>query len=222
MQKVIVGILMIGIIGGAFIAGQWVQEFEQAPRLDIASLLSAGPTPTPVIITGDAVVQKIQAVSRLETTIYSIERVIEASQSDSVWPDWLRGDRLLLIAHGTVVAGVDLGKMTLENVEVAADGQTVTVTLPPAEIFSASLDSEKTRVYDRQQGVFAPTNSDLETEARRAAELEILTAACEDGILGRATVDATRAMEHFLGLMDFRVIVNSSPIPVCGPPVSDS
>ena len=57
----------------------------------------SAPTPTPAVISGDAIVQQIRQISRLETTTYSIERVIEVRQSDATWPDWLRGDRLLLI-----------------------------------------------------------------------------------------------------------------------------
>ncbi len=209
---VIFSLLVLIIIAGAVLLSSGQKEQDTG----WLSLLTPMATPTPEIISGPAIVQQIQQVSRLETTIYTVERVIEASQLDPVWPDWLRGDRLLLIAYGQVIAGVDLGKMTEEDVVVAEDGRTVTITLPPAEIFTVDLDNSKTRVYDRQRGVFAPPNSDLESEARLAAEQEILAAACEDGILGRATVDAQRAMERFMELFDFRTVINASPVPSCG------
>ncbi|MBN1267185.1 MAG: DUF4230 domain-containing protein [Anaerolineales bacterium] len=208
----IFGLLVLIIIAGGILmmSGQKEQD------TGWLSLLTPMATPTPELISGPAIVHQIQQVSRLETTVYSVERVIEASQSDPVWPDWLRGDRLLLIAYGQVVAGVDLGKMTNDDVVVAEDGRTVTITLPAAEIFSVDLDNAKTQVYDRQRGVFAPPNTNLESEARLAAENEILAAACDDGILGRATVDAQRAMEQFMGLFDFRTVINASPVPACG------
>jgi hypothetical protein len=209
---VIFSLLVLIIIAGAVLLGS-VQKEQDTGWL---SLLTPLATPVPEIISGPAIVQQIQQVSRLETTIYTVERVIEASQSDPVWPDWLRGDRLLLIAYGQVIAGVDLGKMTEDDVVVAEDGRTVTITLPPAEIFTVDLDNSKTQVYDRQRGVFAPPNKDLESEARLAAEQEILGAACEDGILGRATVDAQRAMERFMELFEFRTVINASPVPSCG------
>jgi len=209
---VIFSLLVLIIIAGAVLLGS-VQKEQDTGWL---SLLTPLATPVPEIISGPAIVQQIQQVSRLETTIYTVERVIEASQSDPVWPDWLRGDRLLLIAYGQVIAGVDLGKMTEDDVVVAEDGRTVTITLPPAEIFTVDLDNSKSQVYDRQRGVFAPPNKDLESEARLAAEQEILGAACEDGILGRATVDAQRAMERFMELFEFRTVINASPVPSCG------
>ncbi len=75
--------------------------------------------------------QEIRQVSRLETTTYTIERVVEAKESDPSLPDWLRGDRLLLIAHGTIVAGVDMEQLKPSDVVVSPDGKAITVTLPP-------------------------------------------------------------------------------------------
>jgi hypothetical protein len=171
----------------------------------------------PEIISGDTIVQEIRQISRLETTTYTIERVIEARQSDPTWPDWLRGDRLLLIANGTVVAGVDMGKLEPSDVVVSPDGKSATVTLPPAEIFNldAILNNSKTRVYDRQQGLLAPANENLETEARRVAEGELLAAACEEGIMERATDDAAATLTTMLTLFDLEVTVVPGSVPPC-------
>ena len=179
--------------------------------------LSPVATPAPTIVSGDAIVQQIRQVSRLETTIYTVERVIEAKQSDEFWPDWLRGDRLLLIASGTVIAGVDLGQLEAAAVTVSPDGESVTVTLPPVQIFNLNsiLDNARTRVYDRQQGLFATPNADLETQARQAAEAEILRGACEAGIMVQATDDAQRALEKLLALYEFTVTVRAAPVPAC-------
>jgi len=169
------------------------------------------PTATPVIITREAIIRQIQTLSRLETTSYVIERVVEAKQTDAFWPDWLRGDRLLLIAHGHVIAGVDLNRLRPEDVVVDNQAKTIQVTLPAPEVFVAALSNERTRVYDRQRGILAPTNKDLESQARAAAEKEILQAALDDGILQRAADDARRAVEQFLGMTGYRVNVKVAP-----------
>ncbi|NTW01411.1 MAG: DUF4230 domain-containing protein, partial [Oscillochloris sp.] len=64
-------------------------------------------TPTPVIQSGAAVVQRIQQLSRLETASYTVEQVIEVRQDSNVpvIGNILASDALLLIAHGRVVAG---------------------------------------------------------------------------------------------------------------------
>lgn len=130
--------------------------------------------------------------------------------------DLLLGDRLLLIASGEVVAGVDLSKLRDGDVVISPDGKRVQLTLPPSEVFNA--DGDRTRVYDRQQGVFAPENKDLESQARAQAELEIMNAACESNIMQKAADDARRSMEQFLKLLDFeQVTVNSSAGPCVAP-----
>jgi hypothetical protein len=162
-------------------------------------------------------VQEIRQISRLETTTYTIERVIEARQSDPGWPDWLRGDRLLLIANGTIIAGVDMEQLEPSGVVVGQDGKSLTLRLPPVQIFNRNsiLNNAKTRVYDRQQGILAPPNESLESEARRQAEGQLLQAACEEGILQRATDDARETVSKMLTLFELKATVLSGPVPPC-------
>lgn len=176
-------------------------------------------TPTPTIITGAAVVQRIQQLSRLETSSYTIERVIEVRQDSNipVIGNILAGDALLLIAHGNVVAGIDLSTITVDDVIVSPDGKTISVRLPPAEIFSSTLDSQRTRVYTRDRGLLAPENKDLETQARQTAELEILRAACEGGIMQEATSNGEVAMRQLLSLMEFDQVNIQSSSPAVPP-----
>ncbi len=202
-------LLMAGLVlgGGAALVDRVLQGFGLVP--------SAAPTPT--FISGDAIVQEIRQVSRLETTTYTIERVIEAKQSDPAWPDWLRGDRLLLIANGTVVAGVDLEKLQSSDVVVGPDGRSVTVTLPPVEIFNPNsiLNNAKTRVYDRQTGLLAVPNQDLETQARQAAQGQLLQAACDEGVMDRAAEDSREAVSKMLSLSNLQATVRAAPVPDC-------
>lgn len=177
-------------------------------------------TPTPEIISGAAVVRRVQELSRLETASYTIETVIEVNQSQgNPIFDFFAGDALLLIAHGTVVAGVDLGALTPESVTVAPDGSTITLRLPPAELFSTSLDNSRTRVYSRDRGWFAPANANLESLARQEAEAQILRAACEDGIMAKATAEAEASLRQFLGLVDeAEIVVIPAPPQACAAP----
>ena len=66
----------------------------------------------------------------------------------------------------------------------------LTVKLPPAEIFIATLDNEKSYVYQRDTGILAKPDINLETLVRQSAEEEIRKAALEDGILA-AGADST-------------------------------
>ncbi len=179
-------------------------------------------TPTPTVRDRGGAILQMKSLNRLETQRFAIERVVEASTTRGDPLDLLLGERLLLIASGDVVAGVDLSKLQASDVTISPDGNGVTVILPASEIFSARLNNDRTKVYDRDVRVvtqlFGGQNPDLETEARREAERQILAAACENGIMQRAADDARRSMEQFLRLLEFdSITVVATPGPCTAP-----
>lgn len=161
-----------------------VRQMANSVSTQVANVLHPTPTilPDPVTIVHD-----VRTLARLETIQYSVEKIITAESGQGIF-GFLVGDRILFVAHGTVIAGVDLEKLQPEDLRV--DDGILYVTLPDAEVFIASLDNEDSYIYDRQQGFLTRGNQLLETEARQAAEEEILNAALEDGILEQAQVNA--------------------------------
>lgn len=149
------------------------------------------PTPT-IIADPTTIVHEIQALARLETVHYTMEKVIRADSGTPSSLDFLFGDQLLLIAYGEVIAGVDMAEIEAEDLRLR--NGVLYVTLPPAEVFVATLNNDKSYVYDRDTGLLSRGDIDLETLARQVAEDEILQAALEDGILDQAEINA----EHFL------------------------
>ncbi len=206
--------LLIGVFVFNQLLGGVARAF-QPP--DLGTIIA---TPTPTLITSAAVVQRIQSLSRLETAAYTVQTVIDVNQSQgNPLFDFFAGDALLLIARGTVVAGVDLGTLDADDVALSPDGRVITVSLPPATIFSANLDNAGTRVYSRNRGWFAPENRDLETLARQQAEAEILQAACEDGVLSKATLQAETTLRQLLGLLDSaEIVIVTAPPEQCRAP----
>lgn len=173
-------------------------------------------SPTPNIQASNAtVLLEVQQLQRLETTSYTIEKVIEAEIGGSnLVDDFLFGQKLLLIARGRVEAGVDLSQLSAEDVSISPDGSTLTVQMPPVEIFSTTLDNNATRVYSRTQGWLTVPDPDLETRARQEGEAAILQTACEDGILQRTSDDSRQTLEQFLSLLPYEnVQVVAAPLP---------
>ncbi len=187
-------------------------EARQTLEREVEELLHPTPTirPSPATI-----VREVQSLSRLETVVYTVEKVITAESGQGPL-GFLFGDKLLLVAHGQVIAGVDLGKVGERDVTVTADDRVV-LTLPPAEIFVVRLDNEKTFVYDRETGLFG-MKPDLETAARQAAEQEILRAALADGILEAADRNARSFLEGFIKGFGFREVVFVQATPAPPPP----
>lgn len=151
-----------------------------------------------------AVVEKIQRLQRLETVVYSIDKVVSGSKESPILPDFLGGDRILMLVHGEVVAGIDFG--TLASGDLQIDQGKVVLHLPEAQIFSTRLDSAKTRVYSRETGWLVPTDPNLETQVRQQAELQIHDAAMADGILRTAQQNARTTLTSFLQGLGFREV----------------
>ncbi len=88
---------------------------------------------------------------------------------------------------------------------------TLFVTLPPAEVFIATLDNEKSYVYDRDTGALTHGDTNLETTARQAAEQEIYKAAMEDGILDLAQQNAEHFLEKFFEALGYENVIFLTP-----------
>ncbi len=155
-------------------------------------------------VTQPTVVDRIQRLQRLETVVYTVDKVVGGAKENSIFPDFLAGDRLLMLVHGEVVAGIDFSSIKPGDVQV--QGKQVRIHLPAAQVFSTRLDSNKTRVYSRQTGLLVPTDPDLETQVRQEAERQLSAAALTDGILRTAQQNATSTITSLLQGLGFEKI----------------
>jgi len=176
---------------------QELSEQNHAMQTQVADLLH----PTPTIIPDPATyINEIRALARLETIQYSVEKVITGEMGGGTFST-LFGDKILFVGHGTVIAGIDMDKLQPENMRYV--NGVLTVKLPPAEVFIAALDNEKSYVYDRQTGLLTKPDPNLETLVRQRAEDEILKAALEDGILNQAQTNAEAYLIKFFSALGF-------------------
>ncbi len=172
------------------------------------------PTPT-VYADPVTVIREVRTLSRLETAQYTVEKVITAETGQGALAA-LFGDRLIFVAHGQVIAGVDLSKLRGTDVVVSPAGQ-VTLIMPAAEIFVTSLDNSKSYVYDRQTGLLTKGDQNLETQARQVAQQQIELGALEDGILKLAQDNAASYLERLLRSLGFTDVVFVIATPEPGP-----
>ena len=151
-----------------------------------------------------AVVQQIQQLQRLETVVYSMEKIVSGSADSKYLPRMLAGDRLLLIVYGEVTAGVDLA--ALDPSRLTIDQRSVEVTLPEASVFSTRLDNARSRVYTRETGLFTSPDPQLESEVRREAERQLTQAALDGGILKTAAANAKTTLTSLLRGLGFESV----------------
>jgi hypothetical protein len=166
----------------------------------VSQLLHPTPTVLPDPVT---IISKVQALARLETIRYTVEKVITAETNQGVLAP-LFGDRLLFVAHGYVIAGIDMAR--IEPGDLWLDGGVLNVRLPASELLVTALDNDKSYVYDRQTGLFTKGDPNLETQARQVAESEIRKAALEDGILDQASVNAETYLHWFFETLGYKQI----------------
>jgi hypothetical protein len=191
-------IVVFGVYWSLQRATEPVLELREQISTQVATILNPTPTIIPDPVT---IVHELRPLARLETMQYSVEKVITAETGQGPF-GFLFGDRLLLVAHGTVIAGVDLDKLGRDDIQVEPDGS-VTIALPIAEVFITALDNENSYVYDREIGLLSKGDVQLESAARLAAEQEMLAAAVEDGILEQAQTNAENYLYRLLRALGF-------------------
>jgi hypothetical protein len=154
------------------------------------------------------IIRDVRSLARLETIHYSLEKVITA-ETGSGDLSFLFGDKLLFVAHGTVIAGINLENLDEEDMKLR--NGTLYVNLPAPEVFVATLDNEKSYVYDRDTGLLTKGDFDLETLARQTAEDAIYEAALEDGILQQAQVNAENYLVRLFRSLGYPDVVLEFP-----------
>lgn len=174
-----------------------VNQANQSLQTQVSHLLNPTPTIIPDPIT---YINEIRALARLETIQYSVEKVITGELGTGTF-DFLFGDKILFVAHGTVIAGIDMAKLQPEHLRF--ENGVLTVNLPPAEVFIATLNNEKSYVYQRDTGLINQPDINLETQVRQVAEQEILKAALEDGILEQAQLNAEAYLLKFFTALGY-------------------
>ncbi len=194
----VVGVVSVGSIG-------WVLLSRNSGRALLSHMWSAVTGRTLSIdVSQPTVVDRIQRLQRLETVVYTIDRLVTGAKENPIFPDFLAGDRLLMLVHGEVVAGIDFSN--LKSGDVRVEGKQIHLHLPAPQVFSTRLDSARTRVYSRQTGLLVPTDPNLETQVRQEAERQLQEAALADGILRTAQQNAASTITSLLQGLGFEKI----------------
>jgi len=190
---VVLGLLAMTVFARVARAGLWDR---------VAGIVTG--RPTRFDMSSPSVVEKIRQLSRLETVEYSLDKIVEGERQSAYLPNFLAGDKLLLVAHGEVIAGIDLGQ--LKAGDVVVNGDSAHVRLPAAQILTTRIDNGRTRVYSRTTGLLVPTDPNLESEVRLAAEQQIAQAALDDGILEKGRQNARNSVTALLYGLGFRTV----------------
>jgi hypothetical protein len=145
------------------------------------------------------ILKQVQTVSQLVTVSYVMEKVVVLEDVK-----WYGENRVLMVAHGVVKAGVDLGQLKEGDIRITE--RSITVRLPQPQIVDCYLDDKQTRVIERSTGLLRTFDKDLEQAARQNAVADIRTAARVSGILRDANERARWQLMMLFNQMGFEQV----------------
>ncbi len=158
----------------------------------------------PVLLTS------IQDISEFHAAVGNFEVVLDYEDDVSWVPGFLAGERSLFVAAGTVDAYVDFSGLADGDLELSADGETVEISLPPAELSEPNLDQDRTYLFSQSRGVVDRIGDAIATddqqELYQEAEQKLATAAAESELMQQAEQNTRAMLSGMLGSLGLDVV----------------
>jgi hypothetical protein len=171
--------------------------------------------------TGPAVLTALADLHEYRAATGTFQVFIDVEHDTRFVPAFLKGDRTLFLATGSVDAGVDFSGLGLSAVNVSADRRSVSLQLPAARLSDPRVDPVQSHVVDRDRGLLdrlGSVFSDTSTGERAlylAAQPRLSAAAAESGLVPRAQENTAAMLTQLLGALGFEdVQVNFADAPL--------
>ena len=162
--------------------------------------------------TGPAVLTALADLHEYRAATGTFQVLIDLEDDTRYVPAFLKGERTLFLATGTVEAGVDFSGLDRSAVTVSPDRRSVSLRLPAARLSDPRVDPEHSRVVDRDRGFLdrlGSVFSDSPTGERSlylAAQPRLAAAAAEAGLAQRAEENTAAMLRQLLGGLGFETV----------------
>ena len=136
--------------------------------------------------------------------------VVDIETSTDGVPAVLAGERVTMVAVGTVPAVVDLGHLTADAITV--DGDQVTVRLPAPTLGDVVIDHDKTRVTGRERGLLTRLGDAVESQPVDDQQLyvhaatQIADAARASDLLDQARTSTATTLTGLIGQLGYGTV----------------
>ena len=151
---------------------------------------------------GDVVTQ-VREMSRLETAAMHVVNISSIRQTYRFVPRALGNDEITLYSEGDVIAGIDLSRVTSNDIWREPGGALV-MRMPDPQVLITRVDNAKTHVLNRNTGILRRADPGLESRLRLYAEGAIRGEATRRGILNVASQSGQEKLATFLHTLGFR------------------
>ena len=166
--------------------------------------------------------RSLEDLSEYRAASANLQVVVDVERDAGLVPGFLKGERTLFLAAGSVDAAVDFGRLDRDAVRVSDDRRGVSIVLPAPRLTEARIDPARSRIFDRDRGLIdrvadAFGDDPVDDQALYVlAERKLREAAASEAALPRTAERNTRAMlEGMLRGLGFeRIDIRFAPRPV--------
>ncbi|MDQ5832663.1 MAG: DUF4230 domain-containing protein [Actinomycetota bacterium] len=144
--------------------------------------------------------KSLERLSEYRAASAQLQVIVDVEEDAEYLPSFILGEKTLLVAAGSVDAGVDFSGLDKNALRVSDNRRAVAITLPQPTLSKAELNLERTRVFDRDRGLLDRVGDAIgenpggERSLLLLAEEKLQAAAAADSGLMSAARENTRAM----------------------------
>ncbi len=144
--------------------------------------------------------KSLERLSEYRAASAQLQVIVDVEEDAEYLPSFILGEKTLLLAAGSVDAGVDFSGLDKNALRVSDNRRAVAITLPQPTLSKAELNLERTRVFDRDRGLLDRVGDALgenpsgERSLLLLAEEKLEAAAAADSGLMSAARENTRTM----------------------------
>ena len=174
---------------------------------------SPEPSELPKVSTSKVLIERIEAMGKLELVKYNFQEVTEMKELSPNILSIIKLDadsKAILISRGEAVGCVDLTKMTDRDITVRGDS--VFLKLPPPELCYYKLDVNGTKLYSVETGLFANRDQFI-SRAYQQAEKNIEKAARNSDLLKQSEYQAKVILRPLLEEVSGKTIIFTERLP---------
>jgi len=159
---------------------------------------------------GPVVLTAVRDLADYHAASGSYQVLIDLKQDNRLLPDVFKGKRTIFLAVGSVDAIVDFGKIGDKAITVSTDRTSVALVLPHATLGKPQLDTEQSRILDRDLGVldhlgnvFRDKPDDQQQAVYGVANQKLADAAGQSKLTGRAETNTRATLQKLLHGLGF-------------------
>ncbi len=164
----------------------------------------------------------LQNLSDYKAATANLQLVIDLEKDARFIPSFIKGERTLFVAAGSVDAEIDFSRIGKGAIKVSDDRRTAVITLPHPALGKVRIDPDRSYVASRDRGILDRLSSVVsddpngQRELYRLAEQRIQAATLQSDLLPRAEQNTRAMLESMLrslGYTKVTVTFSGSPPP---------